>query len=123
MTVALKIEPNEVLDLFENLRQAMRWNFYPPCPQPENVIGLEPHSDSGALTILFQNETEGLQVEKDEKWIPIKPIFNAFVVNVGDTLEVSSIKSFTISFFFLFFYHFTFKCFCDRVRLKNLIQT
>ncbi|KAL2349078.1 hypothetical protein Fmac_003078 [Flemingia macrophylla] len=89
MTKALKIDPNEVLELFENLSQAMRWNYYPPCPQPENVIGIEPHSDAGALTILLQlNETEGLQIKNEGKWIPVKPIADAFVINVGDTLEI-----------------------------------
>ncbi|XP_027361944.1 protein SRG1-like [Abrus precatorius] len=89
MAIALNIEPNEVLDLFEDLSQAMRWNQYPPCPQPENVIGLKPHSDAGALTILLQgNEVDGLQIKKDGKWIPVKPLSNAFVVNVGDTIEI-----------------------------------
>ena len=89
MEIALKIEPNEVLELFEDLSQSMRLNYYPPCPQPENVIGLNPHSDAGALTILLQvNEMEGLQIRKDGMWIPVKPLSNAFVINVGDTLEV-----------------------------------
>ncbi|XP_027361942.1 protein SRG1-like [Abrus precatorius] len=89
MTKALKIEPNELLELFEDLSQSMRMNCYPPCPQPEHVIGLNPHSDAGALTILLQvNETEGLQIRKDEKWIPIKPVSDAFIINVGDILEI-----------------------------------
>lgn len=89
MTLALKIESNEVLELFENLNQSMKWNYYPPCPQPENVIGIDSHSDVGALTILLQvNETEGLQIKNEGKWIPIKPVSNAFVINVGDTLEI-----------------------------------
>ncbi|XP_020220218.1 protein SRG1 [Cajanus cajan] len=89
MTIALKIKRNEVLEFFENLFQAMRWNYYPPCPQPKNVIGLDPHSDAGGLSILLQaNEIEGLQVKKDGKWIPIKPISNAFAIIVGDTLEI-----------------------------------
>ncbi|KAL2349081.1 hypothetical protein Fmac_003081 [Flemingia macrophylla] len=90
MAIALKIEPNELLDyVFEDLSQSMRWNYYPPCPQPENVMGLKPHSDAGALTILLQvNETEGLQIKKDGNWIPVKPLSDAFVINVGDTLEI-----------------------------------
>ncbi|KAL2349080.1 hypothetical protein Fmac_003080 [Flemingia macrophylla] len=88
MTLALKIKRNDVLELFENLFQAMRWNYYPPCPEPENVIGLDPHSDGGGLTILLQaNETDGLQVKKDGKWIPVEPIFDAFAIIIGDTLE------------------------------------
>ncbi|XP_027361943.1 protein SRG1-like [Abrus precatorius] len=89
MTKALKIQPNELLEFFEEGGQAMRMNYYPPCPQPDQVIGLNPHSDAGALTILLQaNEMEGLQIKKDGMWIPIKPLSNAFVINVGDMLEI-----------------------------------
>ncbi|RDX97852.1 Protein SRG1, partial [Mucuna pruriens] len=89
MTKALKIESKELLELFEDLSQSIRMNCYPPCPQPEHVIGLNPHSDAGALTILLQaNEMEGLQIRKDGMWIPIKPLSNAFVINVGDILEI-----------------------------------
>ncbi|XP_061340688.1 protein SRG1-like [Gastrolobium bilobum] len=89
MTKALKTKPNELLELFEDIGQVMRINYYPPCPQPEQVIGLGPHSDAGALNILLQaNEIDGLQIRKDGMWIPIKPISNAFVINVGDILEI-----------------------------------
>ncbi|KAK7307013.1 hypothetical protein VNO77_39699 [Canavalia gladiata] len=89
MTKALKIQPNELLELFEELGQAIRVNYYPPCPQPDKVIGLSPHSDGGALTILLQvNEKEGLEIRKDGMWIPIKPLPNAFIINVGDMLEI-----------------------------------
>lgn len=55
MTKALKIKSNELLDFFEDkdIGQVMRINYYPPCPQPEQVIGLNPHSDAGALNILL----------------------------------------------------------------------
>jgi len=89
MAKALTVEPNEMLALFEDGGQAMRMNYYPPCPQPENVIGLNPHSDANALTILLQaNDIEGLQIRKDGQWISVKPLTNAFVINVGDILEV-----------------------------------
>jgi isopenicillin N synthase-like dioxygenase len=89
MEKALKMKRNELLEFFEDPGQGIRMNYYPPCPEPENVIGLNPHSDSGALTILLQvNEVEGLQIRKDGMWIPIKPLSNAFVINIGDMLEV-----------------------------------
>ncbi|KEH27900.1 flavonol synthase/flavanone 3-hydroxylase [Medicago truncatula] len=92
MEKALKIKSNELVEFFEDIYQGMRMNYYPPCPQPEHVIGLKPHSDSGALTILLQvNEVEGLQIRKDGMWIPIKPLSDAFVVNIGDMLEVIQI--------------------------------
>ncbi|KAK2376037.1 protein SRG1 [Trifolium repens] len=90
MTKALKIqEPSELLDFFEEGDQSIRMNYYPPCPQPDQVIGLNPHSDASGLTILLQvNEMQGLQIKKDGLWIPINPLPNAFVVNVGDLLEI-----------------------------------
>ncbi|KDO39143.1 hypothetical protein CISIN_1g0448911mg, partial [Citrus sinensis] len=79
----------EMKNFFENGLQVMRMNYYPPCPQPEKVAGLTPHSDGCGLTILLQiNEVEGLQIKKDGMWIPLTPLPNAFLVNVGDIMEI-----------------------------------
>ena len=86
---ALRMEPNDMKDLFEEGMQSMRMNYYPPCPQPELVIGLNPHSDATGFTILFQlNEMEGLQIIKYGMWVPVKPLPDAFIINIGDMLEV-----------------------------------
>ncbi|XP_061344649.1 protein SRG1-like isoform X1 [Gastrolobium bilobum] len=89
MGKALKMEEMEMRDLFEDGIQMMRMNYYPPCPQPDKVIGLTPHSDSIGFTILLQvNEVEGLQIKKNGMWVPVKPLPNAFIVNVWDILEI-----------------------------------
>ncbi|KAF3449838.1 hypothetical protein FNV43_RR05917 [Rhamnella rubrinervis] len=89
MAKALKINPNDMKDLFEEGWQSMRMNYYPSCPQPDLVIGLNNHSDAVGLTILLQvNNKEGLQIRKEGTWVPIKPIPNAFIVNIGDILEI-----------------------------------
>nr|XP_011460382.1 PREDICTED: protein SRG1-like [Fragaria vesca subsp. vesca] len=89
MAKALGVEANYMEELFDQGTQMFRMNYYPPCKQPELVIGLNPHSDPVGLTILLQvNEMEGLQVRKDGRWTPIKPLNNAFIVNVGDILEI-----------------------------------
>ena len=89
MAKALKMDPNDIKDLFEEGVQIMRMNYYPPCPQPELVMGLTPHSDAGGLTILLQiNEMDGLQIKKDGLWVPIKALPDAFIINIGDALEV-----------------------------------
>ncbi|PIA25567.1 hypothetical protein AQUCO_11100022v1 [Aquilegia coerulea] len=91
MAEALKMDAEEMKELFSNGVQSMRLNYYPLCPQPEQVIGFTPHSDADALTILLQlNETGGLQIRKEGKWIPVKPLSNAFVVNIGDIMEIVS---------------------------------
>ncbi|KAJ4830628.1 Protein srg1 [Turnera subulata] len=91
MGKALNIGEEEMREYFEGGFQSMRMNYYPPCPQPEKVIGLTPHSDAVALTLLLQlNEVGGLQIRKDGEWIPVKPLPDAFIVNIGDILEIIS---------------------------------
>ncbi|KAL2347929.1 hypothetical protein Fmac_001929 [Flemingia macrophylla] len=91
MGKALNMEETKMREIFEDGLQSMRMNYYPPCPEPGKVIGLTPHSDGAGLTILLQvSEVEGLQVWKDAMWVPIKPLPNAFIVNIGDILEIIS---------------------------------
>lgn len=89
MASVLEIKREEMEDLFKDVWQSIKINYYPPCPQPDQVIGLTPHSDAAGLTILLQlNQVEGLQIKKDGKWVVVKPLRNALVVNVGEMLEV-----------------------------------
>jgi len=95
MANALAINPKEITELFNIGTQAIRVNYYPPCPKPERVIGLKSHSDINGLTILLQiSDIEGLQIKKDGQWIPVKPLPNAFIINIGDILDVCD-KPFT----------------------------
>ncbi|KAL7246317.1 hypothetical protein ACSBR2_001434 [Camellia fascicularis] len=64
----------------------MKINMCPPCPQPQLALGVEPHSDMFALTLLVP----GLQVWKDGNWVTVKYLPNALFVHVGDQLEVLS---------------------------------
>ena len=64
-------------------------NYYPPCPQPELVMGLVPHADSSIITVLQQDgQVSGLEILKDGQWLQVSPLKDAFVVNVGDQLQV-----------------------------------
>ncbi|XP_044388968.1 protein SRG1-like [Triticum aestivum] len=66
-----------------------RLYYYPPCPRPDLVLGLRPHSDGNLLTILFvDDDVGGLQVQRDVKWynVPAKP--HTLVINLGDCLEI-----------------------------------
>ena len=53
-------------------------------------MALHHHSDSGALTILLQDDVGGLQVEHDGRWIDVAPTPGALVVNTGDMMQVWS---------------------------------
>ncbi|XP_071921413.1 oxoglutarate-dependent flavonoid 7-O-demethylase 1-like [Coffea arabica] len=88
---ALEIDKREMEEMFEEGLQLVRMTYYPPCPQPELVVGLRPHSDAGGLTILLQvNGEQGLQVKKNGVWIPVNILPDAFVVHIGDAMEIFS---------------------------------
>ncbi|KAK1304428.1 S-norcoclaurine synthase 1 [Acorus calamus] len=78
--------------LIEKLEfQQVRINYYPPCPQSDKVLGLSPHSDTVTLTILLQiNEVQGLQIKKDDNWVPVMPLLDSFIINIGDMMEILS---------------------------------
>lgn len=66
-----------------------RFNYYPPCPRPDLALGIKPHSDGSTITFLLQdNEVEGLQVMKDDQWFRVPIIPYAFLVLVGDQMEI-----------------------------------
>ncbi|KAK2635464.1 hypothetical protein Ddye_030256 [Dipteronia dyeriana] len=75
----------------DNIGACMRVNFYPKCPQPDLALGLSPHSDPGGLTILLPDDhVAGLQVRRNDQWITVKPAKHAFIVNIGDQIQVVS---------------------------------
>ncbi|GMH29852.1 hypothetical protein Nepgr_031695 [Nepenthes gracilis] len=65
-------------------------NYYPPCPDPEMTLGLAVHTDILLLTLVLSSKVQGLQVIKDEKWLSVETLPNAFVINIGDQLQVIS---------------------------------
>ncbi|WVZ67500.1 hypothetical protein U9M48_016567 [Paspalum notatum var. saurae] len=88
----LALPPATFRDMFGEAVQAVRMNFYPPCPRPELVMGLSAHSDGSAVTVLQQDMScAGLQVLKGGAWVPVHPVPHALVINVGDTLEASQV--------------------------------
>ncbi|KAK6943134.1 Isopenicillin N synthase-like, Fe(2+) 2OG dioxygenase domain [Dillenia turbinata] len=75
----------------ENAGACLRVNFYPKCPQPDLTLGLSSHSDPGGMTMLLPDENvPGLQVRRGDTWITVNPVPNAFIVNIGDQIQVLS---------------------------------
>ncbi|XP_062016002.1 probable 2-oxoglutarate-dependent dioxygenase AOP1 [Rosa rugosa] len=53
----------------------------------ETKLGLNSHTDKNIVTILHQNQVEGLEVQtKDGKWINVKPSPESFIAMIGDSL-------------------------------------
>ncbi|PKU87555.1 S-norcoclaurine synthase 1-like [Dendrobium catenatum] len=89
MAKDLGIDPKVMLKNLSKQMQSIRINYYPPCKEANKVLGLSPHSDGIALTVLLQaNDVNGLQIKKNNKWLLVKSKPGAFIVNIGDMLEI-----------------------------------
>lgn len=87
---SLGLDKDSLKNILGEQGQHMAMNYYPACPQPELTYGLPSHTDPNALTILLQDlQVAGLQVLKDAKWLAVEPRPNAFVINIGDQIQVS----------------------------------
>ncbi|XP_042497250.1 flavonol synthase/flavanone 3-hydroxylase-like [Macadamia integrifolia] len=74
----------------DEMELEMKINMYPPCPQPELALGVEPHTDMSAITILVPNDVPGLQVWKDDHWVAVDYVPNSLLFHIGDQIEVIS---------------------------------
>lgn len=64
---------------------------YPGRERTESSQGVGAHKDLGVLTLLYVEEGKGgLQVEKDGQWIDAPSVPGAFVVNIGELLEIAT---------------------------------
>ncbi|KAG9142030.1 hypothetical protein Leryth_009381 [Lithospermum erythrorhizon] len=80
----------DVMEEYQKIK-SLQLNSYPSCPDPSRAIGLAPHTDSLFLTILNQSDTNGLQIFRDGiGWVPVCPVNDALVVNIGDLLHIFS---------------------------------
>ncbi|TVU07392.1 hypothetical protein EJB05_47445, partial [Eragrostis curvula] len=90
LSEALGLNPSYLTDNECNQGQIILGHYYPPCPQPELAIGKNRHSDAGFLTILLQDDIGGLQILRDDRWVDVTPTPGAFIVNIGDILQLIS---------------------------------
>lgn len=82
----------------------LRLNYYPVCSQPAapdgesepeaGFLGINRHTDAGALTLLVQDQQPGLQVLHEGGWHTVAPIKDAITVNIGDIVQVWSNDSY-----------------------------
>ncbi|CAN6202336.1 unnamed protein product [Urochloa humidicola] len=82
-------EDNFFSQIGEKAPAFARFNYYPPCPRPDLVFGLKPHSDDGVLTIvLVANDVGGLQVQRDGIWYTVPSRPHTLLINLGDSMEI-----------------------------------
>ncbi|CAI0396495.1 unnamed protein product, partial [Linum tenue] len=67
---------------------SFRFMKYDSPNTPDAKLGLSPHTDNNTVTILHQNQVEGLEVQtKDGRWINIQPSPTSFIVIIGEALR------------------------------------
>jgi len=60
---------------------------YPPHPESSGQ-GVGAHRDTGLVTFLSQDDTGGLQVRLGSVWIDVPTVPGAFVVNLGEMMQL-----------------------------------
>ncbi|XP_061376321.1 protein DMR6-LIKE OXYGENASE 2-like [Gastrolobium bilobum] len=90
IAMSLGLPPKRFHGFFKDQTSWIRLNYYPPCPFPDIVLGCGRHKDTGALTVLAQDEVSGLEVKRksDGEWVRVNPAPNAYIINVGDIIQV-----------------------------------
>jgi isopenicillin N synthase-like dioxygenase len=84
----LRCRPGMLTSLIERPTILFRIFAYPPAGElPSAEWGVAEHTDYGLLTVLHQDSTGGLEVRTGSEWIPVEPVEDAFVCNIGDMLE------------------------------------
>lgn len=95
----LGVSPKQLSNGFHPAHSSfLRLNYYPVCHEPvspvgdvtavDGYLGINPHTDSGALTILLQDQQPGLEIYRDEQWYSVQA--GAVIVNIGDIVQVWS---------------------------------
>ncbi|MGI2188477.1 isopenicillin N synthase family dioxygenase [Shewanella oncorhynchi] len=70
--------------------QHMKLIRYPSADGQTSGQGVGAHKDPGYLTLVLQDKQSGLEVQTDNGWLSIPPLEDAFVVNIGELLELAS---------------------------------
>jgi isopenicillin N synthase-like dioxygenase len=90
VAISLDVAADFFADKYRKRLQRTQAVYYPPQPvgATEDQFGVAPHTDFGCITLLWQDETGGLEVleRASRRWIPAPPIPGTLVVNVADLL-------------------------------------
>tara|TARA_B100000676_G_scaffold311626_1_gene382210 strand:+ start:15471 stop:16430 length:960 start_codon:yes stop_codon:yes gene_type:complete len=90
-SLALGQESDFFARMFDRQQSLLKVNHYPPQDNPTSVsdIGVVPHSDEGGFTILWQDETGGLEIEsKSGEWVVAPPLPGTYVINLGNAMQI-----------------------------------
>ncbi|MGI9200726.1 MAG: isopenicillin N synthase family dioxygenase [Woeseiaceae bacterium] len=88
----LGVSKTRFLQMFDMPLTNMTLLHYPPVDSNSDVIGIHPHKDTDALTILVPDPIGGLMVKSrdGDEWLEAAPYADALIINIGDLLELWS---------------------------------
>lgn len=86
---ALDLPADFFAEAFKEPQYSLRLSHYPEQKVlVENEFGVAPHTDTGFMTLLAQNNVPGLSIgTQDGRWIDAPAIPGTFIVNSGDILR------------------------------------
>ncbi|KAK8618885.1 hypothetical protein V6N13_132863 [Hibiscus sabdariffa] len=83
-TFGLEKYMDEHMDSTNYLLRVMK---YKGPETTETKLGLNSHTDKNIVTILYQNEVDGLEIQtKEGDWINVNPSKHSFIVMIGESL-------------------------------------
>ena len=84
----LDLSPDYFADKVQLGNSVLRVLHYPPVPAGAVGVRAGAHEDINVITLLLGAEEAGLQVlDRDGRWLDIKPPPHCLVVNIGDMLQ------------------------------------
>jgi isopenicillin N synthase-like dioxygenase len=89
VAVSLGVAPSFFADKYDKPLQRTQCVYYPPHPAggEDELFGVAPHTDYGCVTLLWQDDVGGLEVQdRSGAWVMAEPIAGTLVVNIGDLL-------------------------------------
>ncbi|KAK1142906.1 hypothetical protein N8T08_007147 [Aspergillus melleus] len=89
LALTLHVESDYFQPLTEGAVATMRYLHYPAQPKDQDEKlnrGIGAHTDFGCVTLLLQDEVDGLQVldVASGEWLDVQPVPGAYVINLGD---------------------------------------
>lgn len=82
IALGLGLEPHYFGKTADKIANTIRLLHYPPTPNERNVKRVGAHSDYGSITLLFQDDCGGLQVNVAGEFVDAVPIPDTIIVNV-----------------------------------------